>query len=54
MMKWIRNSGVNHAYLLIIGKGNVVNEELQELERMGDEVPKLTINELKFALSSHI
>lgn len=48
MMKWIRNSGVNYAYLLIIGKGNVVNEELQELERMGDEVPKLTINELKF------
>ena len=49
MMKWIKNSGVEHAYLIIIGKGDIIDTELQELRQLGDQVPRLTISELQFA-----
>ena len=49
MMKWIKNSGVEHAYLIIIGKGDIIDTELQELKELGDQVPRLTISELQFS-----
>ena len=48
MMKWIKNSGFEDAFVIIIGKGDIIDTELQELKELGHQVPRLTISELQF------
>ena len=51
-MKWMKNAGVNEAYLLVIGKGDIVTKELIALEELGDAVPTLYTEIMEFTRDS--